>query len=177
MPSCSILVLCSFIYNFMYIESFLNRHLQREYWYRYNTNHSGNGWLAIFMKFSSFSAAMAVVSMAVIAWETSRDAIFFIITINVLTRTYQLRIFYYSICVETILIELEEAVAASTSINALGVVRQSYRQIFGMIHRVEDIFGYSQLTLIAYCFFQLIIDCNWYYVHLEKKDLTRSGRS
>lgn len=33
-----------FIYHLIYIESFQNRHLQREYWQQINKNCSGNEW-------------------------------------------------------------------------------------------------------------------------------------
>lgn len=119
--------------------------------------------------------AMAVVSTAVIVLETVGETIIFIITISILTRIYQIRIFYYAICVETIRIELRgaylEVKEATTSIKVLGRVRHTYQHIFNMVRRVETIFGYSQLTLISYSFFQLIIDCNWYNVHFQETDL------
>lgn len=164
-----------FTYFVIYTESFLNRHTQCSFWSHIHLNDAGmqNKCYMVLLKFGYPVAVLSThFVMNALFSEMPREAIVLSLTVTVLVRIYLLRILYYAIHLETIRIKLESIhvqaakVSDSTSISVgcLTVIRRSYEQLFNMVFSVNEIFGYSQLTLVAYCFFLLFVDFNWYHV-------------
>lgn len=175
-----------FVYHVIYIESFLNRRLQREYWHRNNRNQPGNEWLIVVFKFGSHLAIYSIYFVLVIISQLGFEQTFFIISVTALTRIYQTRIFYYAIFVETIRIKLkaaqmlvmETSIAIKDAVVALRRARQIYQQAFNMACCVNEIFGYSQLALVLYSFFELTTDVNWTYAQWQVDiDMQKIGKS
>lgn len=175
-----------FTYLIIYIESFIKRNAQRTFWQRnaWHDHHIRCQWEQNLLKFY-WCLIVLVVYLVLLSFRVQGEMIVFVVTVTVLTRLYQCRIFYYSIYMEVIRVRLKVihmyAVAASVLVRVpegcLKSIRQTYRRTFKSVNCMNEIFGYSQLTVLSYSFFVLLTDCNWCYTHFDLRNTMRpSGK-
>lgn len=175
-----------FTYFIVCIESFIKRSSQRAFWQRITTNdhHVENEWRSNLLKFGC-CLFILIGYLVQLSLDVDSKCIVFVLTVTVLTRMYQFRIFYHSIYMEVIRIHLKVihmyAVAASVLVKVpegyLKSIRLTYRRTFKSVNCMNEIFGYSQLFVVSYSFFLVLTDCNWCYTRFGTENtLTPSGK-
>lgn len=90
----------------------------------------------------------------------------------------EVRIFYYIFCVEILNFqlnaidqELHETVAVDTVLAApfprFGWIRAYSHTIHKMSRLLNKVFGWSNVSTISFCFFFLLTEIHWFYIHYK----------
>lgn len=104
-----------------------------------------------------------------------------IVIINtILVKLCQIRIFYYLFCLEVINFQLNSIKSvlqkmrkpiiightAITNVKQFKWLFTYYSYVYEMSNLLNVIFDWSQLTAVSFCFYTLLTDLNWFFVHL-----------
>lgn len=92
----------------------------------------------------------------------------------VLFKICQLRIFYYIFCLEVIYFQLKiietelkniQILSSRSSICFFQWLRKHFEHVYEMVDDLNGSFGWSNVSAISYCFYILLTDLNWFYIH------------
>lgn len=98
---------------------------------------------------------------------------------TILMKLCQFRIFYYLFCLEIINFQLKSIENALKKMNAqmnfpsignlyhFKWVQQYYRCVYEMSNLSNDIFDWSQIAAVIFCFYTFLTDLNWFCVHFS----------
>lgn len=168
-------------YALILIASIFNRDPQREFWNIYNKIQRGFGdrkhffWRSFVIKFIEHN----IVTTSFIAFLLYKTYNFYRMTllaaVEILVKISQFRMFHYIFYVDIIRMNLSivqvEAIRASILIGTVKestiAVREIYMMIFEMGNKLIEIFGFSHLATVLYCFYCPIVDLNWAFVHFR----------
>lgn len=109
----------------------------------------------------------------------SIDDMIELVAVFIVVRMYHIRIIQYVIYVEIIrgnikmiyLRIIELAVSRGKEIEFLKEIRGIYLNTFDMVDGLNESFGVSQCAVVSFCFFLLLSDTNWSYLHLSEQTL------
>lgn len=161
-----------------FFESLLTRHLSRAFWKKNEANdcRACHKWSSYLIKFW-LHLLLLIMYLLFVFLETEPEARVLTTTITTLMRFYQFRIFHYLTHIRvirnnitTIHMHAKEAsiFLGASSIGYLKHIRHLYRNTFEMVNYLNEMFGYSQFTLVLYCYFLLLTECNWYYIYVDE---------
>lgn len=107
----------------------------------------------------------------------------FYIVYNFLVKLCQLRVFYSIFCYDVLHFQLKmlhnqlktikNELNGTPQANGITTVRRSYRYIYEMKNLLNEIFGWSQVTTVLFCFYFLLTDLNWFLIHADQISTTR----
>lgn len=88
----------------------------------------------------------------------------------VLILVCQLRVFYYLFCVEAINSQLNviEHIATGKAVSQIKCINEYYDCVTEMFELLSDIFGFSQVAVVLFCFYFLLTDLNWLYACYDR---------
>lgn len=168
------------------LDSFLNRQQHLCFWEKFQTININfhaqmvflNGYLCKFIEFSIITNILYVLIYSVKGLPASGPVFCFFILIIIC----QLRVFYYSFCLDVIhwqlkMIENEFKVVQSSSstVARLKRINVYYDCVMDMIELLNEIFGWSQITTILCCFYSLLTDLNWLYANFDKFSIAQNS--
>lgn len=104
-----------------------------------------------------------------------------IIVVNVtLVKLCQIRIFYYLFCLEAINFQLKSIVIAlremceresfpsdGGDVHRFKRIQQYYHCVYEMAYLSNDIFNWSQVAAVSFCFYAILTDLNWFSVNFS----------
>lgn len=104
-----------------------------------------------------------------------------ILVINLtLIKLCQIRIFYYLFCLEAINFQLKSIEIAlremcegvnftshSNDVHRFKWMQQYYHCVYEMAHLSNDIFNWSQVAAVSFCFYAILTDLNWFSVNFR----------
>lgn len=117
--------------------------------------------------------------MVIIFGTTSRISIEIVLILYmIMVKVCNLRVFYYIFCVEILNFqiktvdseyELIKIPRGNTSIywHRLTWIRWHYQCIYEMSQLLNEVFGFSNVATISFCFYFLLSNVNWYYTQFN----------
>ncbi|XP_031626080.1 uncharacterized protein LOC116342556 isoform X2 [Contarinia nasturtii] len=99
----------------------------------------------------------------------------------------QIRLFYYLFCVEVVSFHFKEIckelklvkrihTETSTYISRLKWIREYYGRISKMQQLLNQFFGWSHVAVITYCFYHVLTELTWIYIHFNESPIVQNIR-
>lgn len=182
--------LCTYL--FIVMDSFCQRQKHRKFWKSIqqideHLTHEKTVKLKcyIFKCITFFGFACLYIVIAPFVRDDKFDESIFVYYLII--KLCQTRIFYYVFCVEVFIFQFEIISDGLKLINSssndivyaqqLSSVRWHYEQIFELSTLLNDVFGWSQVSLVSFCFYFFLAELNWICVHFDQlliqKELSR----
>lgn len=100
----------------------------------------------------------------------------------ILIRLCQLRVFYYVFCVEMVncqlkmikhkLKSLKNQMNFSSTKRDYHWIRGYFHCVYEMVTHLNEIFGWSHVAAVSFCFYLFLSDLNWFYFYTHYSDLS-----
>lgn len=118
-----------------------------------------------------FISALAILIILVIGNPDDNDIV---INYIVIIKICEARVFYCIFCVEMIQFQLKiiKTTLANQRIRChlYKYIREYYYRVYEMMNLLNDIFGISQVAVVLFCFYFLLADLNWLYLHVTRRN-------
>lgn len=162
------------------VDSLIHRRTHQNFWMISEKSYKLRGdqqqclWWNFVFKFTEFhSTAFLITLVNLIHFKSHAFNLFFII---ILFKICHSRIFHYLLYLEIIQIKLKiiqieckASILIGTAKESTKIIRELYQMILEMVENLNDIFGYSHLVTVLYCFYFVLTDLNWAYVYFSKR--------
>lgn len=100
----------------------------------------------------------------------------------ILIRLCQLRVFYYVFCVEMVdcqlkmiknkLKSVKSQMNFSSTMRDFHWIRGYFHCVYEMATHLNEMFGWSHVAAVSFCFYLLLSDLNWFYFYTHYSELT-----
>lgn len=165
-----------YTYWLIIFDSFVYRNAHKQLWLlfqRIEMEQSGTFTFHCYkIKFMEFLAASTVLIIYRLLDSIERFVVFIVYIIPV--RICQIRIFYYILCLERIRLQLQQ-IERMCSLHFiengrshLKQLREKFQCVYETVELLNTIFGWSHVAAVAYSFFSIFTDSNYFYVHVNK---------
>lgn len=167
------------VYTFILIicDSFLHRHTQKRFWQfiqHLETNAYPIGTFSFrsykikFIEFFTCSISGLIYrllpSSAIIGYQRLHVYCGYMIPV----RLCQIRIFYYILCMDIVHLQLKyikhELHTIDKELLKLKQIRDHFQYVHKTVNLLNTMFGWSQVALVACCFFSVFTDLNYAYI-------------
>lgn len=156
------------------------------------------GYMLKFIEFFPISIFLYMMIYATNSFPDSSSVFAILIIINIC----QLRIFYYLFCVEIVKCQLkiieQDLIIMKNMLKFTGATRQfplmfetspilpfelnRFKWVRGYYHRtsemmdlLNEIFGWSQVVAVSFCFYSFATDLNWLFINYGKFSITQNA--
>lgn len=176
-----------YMYWFTIWDSFHNWHEHYRFWEIYRKINKSfqsqrNFACRLFMLkiFSIILTTILSLSIYFLTVKSSAEPITEILAINIiLNKLCEIRIFYYLFCLEVIHFQLKSIeivlkkmckqvnLPPDSNVYRFKWVQQYYHCVYEMAELSNYIFNWSQVAAVSFCFYTLLTDLNWIFIHFN----------
>lgn len=176
------LSITSFTYVFIILDTLLQQQKHQQFWKtfqlvdEYFTCQNNFNFKCYIWRCIEYFA-VTIVFMVIIFGTTSRISIEIVLILYmIMIKVCNLRVFYYIFCVEILNFQIKTVDSeyklitsprGNTSIywHRLTWIRWHHQCIFEMSQLLNEVFGFSNVATISFCFYFLLSNVNWYYTN------------